>query len=113
MKIETHDGTIAEDATEADVIRVVAGLDDPERDFVVLSDDDHVYVQAAGPFGGEFVVEYRDGHAGEHYRGDRRMERAELVEMMMTYLRQDPTWKTAIEWHHKQVGPPVAANMNN
>jgi hypothetical protein len=74
MRLETHEGVFADPATVDDVARAVAGLTTVGEAYVILNDDvDHAtYVQAAGTIGEDFIVEYRDGGVGEHYRGDRR-----------------------------------------
>jgi hypothetical protein len=105
VKLETHEGTFADPATTADVAEVVAGLIEVGQAFVILNDDrdDAAYIQAAGTVGEDFIVEYRDGCAGEHYRADRRAKAAELVELLSMYLSRDPRWKDATTWHRWRV----------
>ena len=73
--------------------------------------DDETYVQAAGTVGEEFIVERRDGCAGEHYRGDRRVTADELTAMLGGYLCGATDWSHAIEWHRVRVDFG-AANAN-
>jgi len=84
MKLETHEGVIAEPLTPDVIARVVVGLTEVGKAYVILSEanDDETYVQAAGTVGEDFIVERRDGCAGEHYRGDRRVSADELVAML-------------------------------
>jgi hypothetical protein len=102
MKLETHEGTIADHATSADIAPTIASLTDGNEAFVVLSDGDEWYVQAAGSAGAvseQFIVERRDGCAGEHYRGDRRVTADELVAMLDGCLHGTPSWSHALSWH--------------
>jgi hypothetical protein len=101
MKLETHEGEVA--ATVQNVASVVAGLTEVGEAYVVLSEGDETYVQAAGTVGEEFIVERRDGCAGEHYRADRRVAADELVALLVGYLRGDPDWSRAIAWHRVRV----------
>jgi hypothetical protein len=42
-------------------------------------------LQAAGTFDEDFLVEYRDSEAGDHFCGDRRAKIAELVVLLTLY----------------------------
>ena len=113
MRIETHEGLFADPATIEDVTRVVAGLTAVDKAYVIMSDtpDDEWYVQAAGTVGEDFIVERRDGCAGEHYRGDRRLTADELVTMLVGYLSGATDWSHSISWHQVRVDFG-AANSN-
>ena len=50
-----------------------------------------------------FIVERRDGSAGEHYRGDRRLTADEVIAMLVGYLRGTTDWSHVISWHHVRV----------
>jgi hypothetical protein len=67
------------------------------------SEADETYVQAAGTVAEGFIVERRDGSAGDHYRGDRRVAGDELVGILTGYLRCAPAWDRAITWHRVRV----------
>jgi hypothetical protein len=104
VKLETHTGVVADPATIDDIDRTIFDLTEPvERPYVILNDDldpgDETYVQAAGTVGEDFLVERRDGCAGEHYRVDRRMAAGELAALFRSYLRGEPEWSCAVEWH--------------
>jgi hypothetical protein len=113
MKLETHEGTFANPAGGEDIARAVAGLTEVGEAYVILNDaaDDETYVQAAGTVGEDFIVERRDGSAGEHYRGDRRVSADELVAMLVGCLCGATDWSHAISWHHVRVDFS-AANAN-
>lgn len=105
MRLETHEGLFADPASQEDITRAVAGLVDPTEAFIILGEraDDEIYVQAAGTVVENFFVERRDGCAGEHYRGNRRVTADELRGMLTGYLRGDATWSHAVEWHRVKV----------
>lgn len=103
MRIETHAGVFADPATIEDVARAVAGLTEVGEAYVIMSTHDEWYLQAAGTVGEDFIVERRDGCAGEHYRGDRRVTADELVTMLVGYLKGTPDWSHAISWHQVTV----------
>jgi hypothetical protein len=108
MKLETHEGLYLDPVTVDLIARVVAGLTEVGEAFVILIDDadTETYVQAAGTIGEEFLVEYRDGRAGDHYRGDRRLSADDLVALLAGYLRRAPDWRAAITWHRVRVDQP-------
>ncbi len=107
MRIETHQGLFADPATVEDVARAVAGLTHVGRAYIIVSAlaDSEWYVQAAGPDADVegFLVERRDGCAGDHYRGDRRLTADELVQLLEGYLRGATDWAQAISWHRVRV----------
>jgi hypothetical protein len=107
MRLETHEGTFLDPVTVDLIARVVAGLTEVGEAFVILNDvDPETYVQAAGTVGEEFLVEYRDGRAGDHYRGDRRLSADDLVALLAAYLRRAPDWRASIAWHRVRVDQP-------
>jgi hypothetical protein len=105
MRLETHEGVVADPATREDVVRAVAVLTLSGEAYVILSvaPDDETYVQAAGTVCEDFIVERRDGCAGEHYRGDRRVTADALVGMLSGYLRGATDWSHAVTWHRIRV----------
>ena len=111
MKLETHMGVVADPAAIGDIAPTVDGLTEVDAAFVILNDGEETYVQAAGAVGEDFIVERRDGCAGEHYRGDRRVSAAELTAMLVGYLRGEPDWSCVVTWHRVRVDFG-AANAN-
>lgn len=102
MKLATHEGRIADLITVESIARVVAGLTAVGEAYVILNDDRdaETYVQAAGTVGEDFIVERRDGCAGDHYRGDRRVTAAELIAMLDGCQRGTTDWSHVVSWHH-------------
>ena len=113
MKLETHEGPISEPLTADVIARVVASLTEVGKAYVILNDarDQETYVQGAGTVGEDFLVERRDGCAGEHYRGDRRLSVDELITMLVGCLGGATDWSHVISWHHVRVDFG-AANAN-
>jgi hypothetical protein len=105
MRLETHEGTFADPAAVEDIARAVVGLTEVGKAYVILSilPDDEEYVQAAGTVGEGFIIERRDGGAGDHYRGDRRVSADELVAMLVGYLRGTTDWSFGVSWHRVRV----------
>ncbi len=102
MRLEDHRGRTYQ-ATPMGVAQAIQAMTEVGSAYVILGDDrlgDEHYVQAAGTQEeGGFVVERRDGCAGERYRGDRRLHATELVVMLGAYLQGAPGWSHAISWH--------------
>jgi hypothetical protein len=106
MRLDTHEGTVADPATPEDVTRAVGGLTAVGKAFVVLingSEADETYVQAAGTVNEDFIIERRDGRAGDHYRGDRRLSAVELGVLLTGYLCGTPDWDQGFTWHRVRV----------
>lgn len=112
MKLETHEGVVADPATVDVLSRVVAGLTKVGEAYVILNDDkgDETYVQAAGTVGEKFIIEYRVGRMGDHFRGDRRVSADELATMLTGYLHRTSDWSCSLTWHRVRVdqAPPSA-----
>ena len=105
MRLDTHENVIR-DVAELDVARIVSSLTASGAAYLVLSDyaDQETYLQAAGTIQEGFIVERRDGCAGEHYRGDRRIFAAERTTMLVNYLRGEVSWSFVLSWHRILVG---------
>jgi hypothetical protein len=105
MRLETHEGLLADPSTIEDVARAIAGLTSIGEAYVIMSvtPDDETYVQAVGTLSEDFIIERRDGCAGEHYRGDRRVSADELFEMLGGYLRGATDWSHVVTWHRVRV----------
>jgi len=103
MRLETHEEMIADPVAAEDIAPAVAELTEIGEAFIVLSLDDDTYVQAAGTVDEEFIVEYRNGGAGDHHRCDRRVSADDLVALLVDYLRRSPDWSAALTWHRVRV----------
>ena len=105
MRLETHKGTYADPATAEDIARAAAGLTEVGQAYIIMSPtpDSEEYLQAAGTVGEDFIVERRDGSAGDHYRADRRLTVDELIAMLTGFLRGTTDWSFVVSWHHVRV----------
>lgn len=105
MRLETHEGLIADPVNAEDVSRVITGLTTVGEAYVILSDtpDSEWYVQGAGTVSEGFIIERRDGCMGEHYRGDRRISADELVGMFVGYVCGVTNWSHVLTWHRVRV----------
>lgn len=114
MKLEDHAGRVIDPAAVGDIEPMVATLIESDEAYIILSDysdNEETYVQAAGTLQEDFIVERRDGCAGEHYRADRRLTAEELIKMLVGYLRGVADWSHVVEWHRVRVDFG-AANAN-
>ena len=105
MQLETHEGPVPGPVTADSIAETVAGLVEVGKAFVIMSGhpDDETYVQASGTVGEKFIVERRDGCAGEHYRGDHCVGADDLVTLLVGYLHSAPDWSHTITWHRIRV----------
>jgi hypothetical protein len=97
MELETAQSIAFDSLTEAQLRE--AFHDDLGRgEFIILSEQPQVFIQAAGEGDGPYSLEYRDGddehhfYAGDDYRKD-DVERA-----FCWYLAKDPRWRTEFPW---------------
>lgn len=104
MKLENQVRIIADPASAEDIGPAVAGLTDVSTAYIILTSDSETYVQAAGTLDDGFLVERRDGCAGEHYRVDRRVTGDELAHMLRGYLQGARAWDFDLTWHRIVVG---------
>lgn len=66
--------------------------------FVILSQEDELYIQAAGSQLNGYEIEYRERSEEEHYASVRNtIPHAEMVNIFVAYL-QNANWKEQIEW---------------
>jgi hypothetical protein len=97
MKLECEGRIASADATEADIRNALAD-DDGRGEFIILSQADEVYLQASGEADGPFVIEYRDGGEDRHFECTRDVSKSEVETVFFKYLKNDPTWRTDLEW---------------
>lgn len=80
----------------SDIHRLIT--DDQARGcFIILSQTDENYMQAAGEKE-PFILEYRDTSEEQNYQCLRRISRAELEMAFLKYLDGDTSWKTDFSW---------------
>ena len=97
MKLETAGYLASQNVT-------VAELDNAFQDavgrgeFIILSQSDQVYIQAAGEGESSYFVEYRAGDAKHHFRCTEDVSKKEVHALFMKYLAGDSSWKTDLAW---------------
>lgn len=106
VRIDTHEGLFVDPAGPDDVARAVRSLTAVGEAFIIMSPspESETYVQAAGTPDEAFIIERRDGCAGEHYRGDRRVTADELIRLLIGYLAGTADWSRLLSWHRVRVG---------
>jgi hypothetical protein len=107
MRLTTEELGDVDDVTANDVERVLG--DDAFGGFAILAKSDDVYMQAGNQWSADaacevfvqkygsdpWVLEYRDG---KHFAADRNVTLDEVKRAFLSYLRGDPTWRTAFTW---------------
>ena len=97
MELQTQGGMYSGIADEPDIIR--AFEDDEKRgEFIILSQGEEVYIQAAGEGFGPYTLEYRDGDEDNHFQCTRELSKPEVQSAFIGYLKGDPSWKSNLEW---------------
>jgi len=109
MVLETHNGTVMCGDDREDVELVVLGLTEVDEAFVVYNrceSPERHYLQAAGTVDEGFIAEYREGHAGAHYRCDRRISADHLTALLLAYHHEEPL--DMVIWDRVAVGERAA-----
>ena len=104
MKLETAQSIGHDNVSEAELIR--AFEDDRGRgEFIILSQRDQVFLQAAGEQEGPYHLEYRDGDDAHHFRCRRDLSKSEVQSAFLKYLREDGSWRSDFEWERLEKKP--------
>lgn len=97
MKLETAGGGSIHNPTENDIRD--AFRDDEERgEFIILSQSDEVFMQAAGEGTTFDTLEYRDGDEDRHYQAKNITHKKDVEQAFRWYLTGDERWKTEYPW---------------
>lgn len=106
MLLTAGPDTVLAQPTSGRVEQVLRSLVDSGDDYAILAAGDQHYVQTAAVPGQEdfFDLEYRDGSPDLHYASADSRPIDEVVEVFLSYLRGDNTWRTRVEW--KRVPQP-------
>lgn len=97
MELKTASRISSKNVTEEELIN--AFEDDVGRgDFIILSQSEEVYIQAAGEGDDPYVMEYREGDSDHHFQCTQKLPKANVQSAFMKYLRGDDSWKTDFEW---------------
>ena len=104
MRLETEGGVRKKEVLESDIVQAFQN-DEKRGEFIILSQDDEVYIQAAGEGFGPYCLEYRDGDADHHFQCSRELSRAEVQSAFIGYFEGDESWKTTLEWTPLEMSP--------
>ena len=97
MKLETAEKIHKDNATRSDIVQ--AFEDDKGRgEFIILSQSEQVFIQAAGEDHGPYTLEYREGDDDRHFRCSQEPAKPQVEEAFIKYLEGDESWKTSREW---------------
>jgi hypothetical protein len=97
MRLDCEEQPPVQNVTEVD-LRIAFANDAERGEFVILSEADEVYIQAAGEGDGPYTLEYRDGGHDRHYECTYQLDKAMVEWVFLKYLRHDETWRTQLEW---------------
>ena len=98
MKLTTAQNISNNNATQKDIDEAFS--DDYGRgEFIILSKDKQIYIQAAGENDGPYVLEYREGSKDQHFQTSKSDLSKEQIKAAFTkYLSGDNSWKSDFKW---------------
>src|SRR5262245_64535199 len=67
-------------------------------EFVILSQEPEVYIQAGGKGEGPYVLEYRDGDADHHFSAGDTFGKEDVLRAFLWYLADDRRWRSEFSW---------------
>ena len=97
MELACENSPPSSDVTEAAILKAFSD-DDGRGSFIILSEADQVFIQAAGTGDGPYTLEYRDGDAKRHHQCLGEPKRSEVQSAFLKYLRRDESWKRDFQW---------------
>lgn len=93
------DGLAPVSATgRAALVRAMEQLEEPGRDFLVLSRADEVYAQAYQHGPEDWQVEYREGSAERHYQTVEHQSREQAERLLQGWISATPDWQDGTTW---------------
>ena len=104
MKLETAESLSFAQVTEAQLLE--AFREDLRRgEFIILSQQPEIYIQASGENEGPYRLEYRERAADHHFyaAGDYRKE--DVQRAFQWYLAGDSRWQTEFPWKKEERKP--------
>ena len=97
MKLSTASYGPKTDISEEDLVRAFQEYSDDDE-FIILSQADQTYIQAAGEGNGPYFLEYRDGDEDHHFQCVEELSKNDVKSAFLKYLKGDVSWKTDYEW---------------
>jgi hypothetical protein len=97
MKLETAKSQGFSQVSEQQLRDAFA--DDKGRgEFVILSQEPEVFIQAGGVDDGPYVLEYRDGDAEHHFSAGNTLRKEDVLRAFLWYLAGDSRWRSEFSW---------------
>ena len=97
MKLEAA-GSTGFDPVSEDQLRDAFSDDQGPGEFVILSQEKEVYIQAGGKGDGPYVLEHRDGDANHHFSAGDTFRKADVLRAFLWYLSGDARWRSEFSW---------------
>lgn len=97
MKLECAGSISSIDVTDAE-IRSAFKNDHDRGEFIILSKEDQVFLQAAGESDGPYTLEFREGSDEQHFQCERKLNKVEVESVFLKYLSGDTTYKADFKW---------------
>jgi hypothetical protein len=104
MRLETAEGRPIDDVTE-EQLRDAFSNDAGRGEFIILSAQPHIYIQAGGEFEGPYALEYREGDDQHHYSAGNQVRKEDVLRAFLSYLAGDSRWRTEFAWQKIELKP--------
>lgn len=106
MRLDIGGHTSIDGPTAGRVEQVLRAMGAQNEQYVSLDRSEQYYVMAMpSEFVGEFWdLEFREGSAERHYQAADGRPIDEVVEVFLSYLNGDNTWRTRVEWKRVEEG---------
>ena len=97
MKLETAEAIEIDNVTQEQV-HDAFGDDAKRGDFIILSQQPQIYIQASGEEEGPYSLEYREGDDEHHFHAGDYFNKEVVARAFCWYLAGDARWRTEFGW---------------
>lgn len=98
MQLETGSGSSVSSPSLEEIDAALAACFDDDA-FVILSQDEQIYLQTTGTAASGFLVEYRDGSEVAHFQSaGANVPLASTQEIFRLYAKGDSAWRDKLSW---------------
>jgi hypothetical protein len=104
MKLETAE-SLAFSAVTEEQLREAFRDDAGRGEFIILSQEPQVFIQAGGEDDGPYTLEYREGDDDHHFRAGTDLRKADALRAFLWYLAGDQRWRTDFPWQKVALKP--------
>ncbi len=84
-------------------LRQMFDNDERRGEFVILSQEPEVYMQASGDGDGPYCLEYRDGDGDHHFSAAGELRKEDVLRAFLWYLTGDARWRSEFSWEKMSV----------